>query len=249
MEPEVLRGRLLGPPRFLLGERELSFPFRKVEALLAYVLLEGKASRESLASLFWGGRDEVLAARNLRNALYQLRLLLPEGVVLADRVWVARGDYPTDLDLEGLDRLGEDEDLAARCVRPVLEGFSLPDSPEFDEWLRTVRSRWESRGRRALLDLARRRAALSPPGALGPLRRLLEADGGDEEAARILMDCLGRRIDLLLRIDVGFLEMLPLDGATMRPPRDASYRHRPIKVFRTVGRSYRIPCAAKSMGK
>ncbi|EFQ24584.1 transcriptional activator domain containing protein [Aminomonas paucivorans DSM 12260] len=192
MEPEVLRGRLLGPPRFLLGERELSFPFRKVEALLVYVLLEGKASRESLASLFWGGRDEVLAARNLRNALYQLRLVLPEGVVLADRVWVVRGDYPTDLDLEGLDRLGEDEDLAARCVRPVLEGFSLPDSPEFDEWLRTVRSRWESRGRRALLDLARRRAALSPPGALGPLRRLLEADGGDEEAARILMDCLGR---------------------------------------------------------
>ena len=60
MEPEVLRGRLLGPPRFLLGERELSFPFRKVEALLAYVLLEG---REGTARDAMQGRDRGMGYR------------------------------------------------------------------------------------------------------------------------------------------------------------------------------------------
>ena len=189
---EPLRVRLFGSPRFLLEGRELDFAFRKVEALLVYVLLEGRASREALASLFWGDRDESLAARNLRNALYRLRQTLPPGVLETGRIWVARGDYPVDLDLEGLGRLEEDPDLRLRCVRPVLEGFSLPDCPGFDEWLREVRALWEVRGRASLLGLAARRAEGDPREALPLLRRLLEAEGGDEEAARMLMRCLGR---------------------------------------------------------
>lgn len=105
----VLRIQLLGEPRFYVQEKLLAFPFRKVEALACYLAVERRASREKLADLFWGDREEERASKNLRNALYQLRKELPPGFLEGDRQRIFLGSLSMEADfhlLEGLERVG-----------------------------------------------------------------------------------------------------------------------------------------------
>ncbi len=105
----VLRIQLLGEPRFYVQEKLLAFPFRKVEALACYLAVERRGSREKLADLFWGDREEERASKNLRNALYQLRKELPSGFLEGDRQRILLGSLSMEADfhlLEGLERGG-----------------------------------------------------------------------------------------------------------------------------------------------
>ena len=71
------------------GGEPLTFPTRKVRALLAYLAASGARShaRGKLAALLWGDRAEADARANLRKALSRLRESLPDevrGCILAD---------------------------------------------------------------------------------------------------------------------------------------------------------------------
>ena len=185
----MLTANLIGPPRFFLDDRELFFPFRKAQALLCYLLVEERASRETLSSLLWGGSEDMLASQSLRNALYLLRKGLPEGVVATNRLWITVDMTRVDLDLFWLERLDDapPERLSSLC-RQLLEGFSLPNAPEFDDWLRNARYRWSGRIRSAFIELARRRMEAGEwEAALNPLNLVAAGDEIDEEAYRLIM--------------------------------------------------------------
>lgn len=194
----MLKVQLLGPARFFWKKKELSFPFRKVQALACYLMVERRVSREILADLFWGDRTDVMAARNLRNALYELRKQLPPGLIEADRQWVFLGDVEVDMDLDNLTRPEGDlgKGLSPQgCL--FMEGFTLADCPAFEEWLRENRSRFKQLCRDYLRD---RVADMSEEGcfqeALPHLNALLSDDDLDEEVYRLIMTCysgLGRR--------------------------------------------------------
>lgn len=195
----TLKAELLGPPRFHVDDIDLVFPFRKVEAMACYLLVERKATRETLMDLFWGDRDGDLASRNLRNALYELRKIFPPGVILSQGQQVLVGDG-VSLDIDDIGP--ETADAFASCpVRPFLEGFSLPSCPRFEEWLRQTRSLFDRRRRRLMRDLGLSRLEGGAfDGALSCLEPLFAADDLDEEAARLLMTAyaaLGRRRELI----------------------------------------------------
>lgn len=187
--------KLLGPPIFFRDSREVFFPFRKIQALLCYLLVEKRASRDVLSSLFWGDREEVRAFQSLRNALYLLRKSLPPELIRSDRQWIFVDASIGDVDINKLDGLKalapeEKEDW----FRPLLEGFSLSNAPEFEEWLREVRYRWSKRVRSVFLDLAlREMAAEEWENALLSLNLLTAEDEIDEEAGRLLMRCHAAR--------------------------------------------------------
>lgn len=185
----MLTANLIGPPRFFLDDRELFFPIRKAQALLCYLLVEERASREALSSLLWGGSEDMLASQSLRNALYLLRKGLPEGLVGTGRQWITVDMSRVDLDLLLLERLDDAplERLPALC-RPLLEGFSLPNAPEFDDWLRTARFQWAGRIRSAFLALSRLRMEAGKwEAALCPLNLVAAGDEIDEESYRLIM--------------------------------------------------------------
>lgn len=189
-----LQVQLLGPPRFLLDGKELTFPFRKALALACYLLVEPRVSREVLADLFWGDRSDDLAARNLRNALYELRKQLPSERIRTDRQWVFLDLEGIDLDLNVLSRWEDisPEELCGLC-RPFMEGFVLPDCPPFEDWLRENRSRLHRTCHEVLKKRVRQELeAARDEEALLLLEALMEGDDMDEEVYRLMMSCLCR---------------------------------------------------------
>ncbi|MGD8806621.1 MAG: AAA family ATPase [Chloroflexota bacterium] len=137
--------RLLGTPEIQFGEQPLSFRTRKVLALLVYLVMErGMHSRESLMALLWPESPASSAAASLRVTLSRLR----KGLDTAGDVIISEGghigfdaDYAMDLDLEWLATAAQPE-TAPDDLEPILtldrgeflEGFALPDAPEFDTW-------------------------------------------------------------------------------------------------------------------
>src|SRR5438270_4773816 len=73
-ERSTLRVRLLGTFALERDGQSLRLPRRKVEALLAYLVLHPQAhTREKLATLFWGDAPDAEARHSLRTALNTLR--------------------------------------------------------------------------------------------------------------------------------------------------------------------------------
>ncbi len=154
--------RLLGPFQVTLdGQPVTGFRSDKVRALLAYLCTEmaGPHRREKLAGMLWPDWPESSARANLRRALADLRSVIsdhdatppflsvtPQTIAFntASDAWV---DVVALAELAG-GGLGPIRDPSAleQAVAlyrgEFLEGFSLPDSPLFEEWTLFHRERW-----------------------------------------------------------------------------------------------------------
>lgn len=137
--------RLLGNPEVTVGQQPLSFPTRKVLALLIYLVVEGGMhSRESLMALLWPESPSKNAAVTLRGTLSRLRKSLQAaGQFLVSEAGKVGFDFEQsfDLDLAWLATAvlpeASPEDLPAILDLDrgeFLAGFSLPDAPDFDTW-------------------------------------------------------------------------------------------------------------------
>ncbi len=131
------------------GQPITRFRSAKNQALLAYLALnqERAVPRDVLAALFWPEESESTARKNLRQALYQLRILLGDASkadgdtphLLVTRQTVqfnGGGDYQLDVN-QFLVAVEEGElARAAEIYRgDLLPGFTC-DSRSFEEWLR-----------------------------------------------------------------------------------------------------------------
>ncbi len=121
----------------------LTFPSLKSQALLYYLLIVGRpVARERLMSLLWPAADQSRAQTSLRTALYHLQRVLPSGALHADRQCVALGSVCAwETDVHRLMALLEEEPRCdvLREIRRLyrgdfLEGFHVPDAPEFALW-------------------------------------------------------------------------------------------------------------------
>lgn len=146
--------RLLGTPEIAYGEQLLSFPTRKVLALLIYLVVEkGMHRRESLMALLWPETEAQKAAVTLRTTLSRLRRALqPVGDVLvfeAGKVGIDP-DAALDVDLGWL-ATAVHPDISPGDLAFILDldrgeflaGFSLPDAPEFDTWAAIERQTYQ----------------------------------------------------------------------------------------------------------
>ena len=168
--------------------------YNKMRALLAYLAAErGKDhAREALASLLWQNADSATARGNLRRTLADLRrtLELPSGKILFSTTKHTIGFNPearVDL-IEFLDTAPQSVDLARESILEhyrgeFMAGLSLPDCPDFEEWLQMQR---ESLNNRAIALLERSACHHEVSGnldkALQFSMRQAELDPWDEEA-------------------------------------------------------------------
>ena len=206
---------LLGPPRIECDGAPVSVRRRKAVALLAYLAVTGQGySRDALATLLWPEHDQQRARANLRVALATLNRAIGEGWLQVDRENIqldARADQPPDstlwLDVSAFRhhvavcRAHNDplEETCPSCLSSLAEavgiyrdhflaGFTLRDSPAFDEW-----QFFESESMRSELVYAIERLAraYSQEGAyetaLPYARRWLALDPLHEPAHRLLM--------------------------------------------------------------
>lgn len=154
----------------------------KAQSLLAYLILHRQRphSRDELATLFWGDRDDLHARRSLATALWHIRRLLGEGYLFAETTSVqfttASSFWLDVAEFENLMAMGRKEPDEGRAVEhlrqavdlyrgDLLEGF-------YDDWCLEERYRLEG------LYL----------GALGRLISWYEAQGDD----RAVLECAQR---------------------------------------------------------
>jgi DNA-binding SARP family transcriptional activator len=129
----------------------LTFPTRKVRALLAYLAVNAARAqrRDQLAALFWDDRPEAEARANLRKTLSRLRAALPAAVrdcVAAEADQIAIRLSLVEVDARLFERLAADGtpetlERAADLHRgPLLDGFAGAGEA-FADWLATERRR------------------------------------------------------------------------------------------------------------
>lgn len=155
----ILKLLLLGPPRLECEKVPVELERRKAVALLAYLAVTSEPqSRDALATLLWPDKDESQAHAYLRVVLFKLkqalgaqhiaigreRISLPSSSDLSSDFWfdvahfrrslvscTTHGHAPHDVCLMCLPVLAE---AVALYRADFMAGFTLPDSPEFDEW-------------------------------------------------------------------------------------------------------------------
>ena len=197
--------RLTGPPQVEHNGQPLrGFESDKALALLAYVILQGRAlSRETLTGLFWGELPQERAQGNLRRVLHNLTHLLP-GCLEVERRSVrfcAAGPCLVDVlhfaALAAYDALPSLEEAALWLGGPLLEGLTLRDCPDFELWLAGERERWLHAALRVLETLAESHARRGDPArALTYVERLLILAPWREKSHRrkmLLLARLGQR--------------------------------------------------------
>lgn len=161
----------------------------------------GFVPREKVMSVLWPDSDNDRARQSLRTSLYQIRqsagadVLTNRGAVdlgvnasllfvdsVALRAAVAQGRYQDAVDLYG---------------GPLLSGFHLDDTLEFEEWAQRARKAVEADALRALREVARaREGAGEIEAARGLLLRAQEIAPADEDILRnrlLLLDRQGNR--------------------------------------------------------
>jgi DNA-binding SARP family transcriptional activator/predicted ATPase len=142
--------RLLGTVEVWHEGQLLTFPTRKALALLIYLAVTGQRhSREQLTALFWPESDAPRGQASLRNALLRLRRSLgtAESYLQVDDLFISL-DSEIFLDVQQVAEATTitDVSLWQAAVRAYggdfLAGFTLPDTPEFDDWVGTQRQQF-----------------------------------------------------------------------------------------------------------
>ena len=205
---------LLGPPRLLLAGRPLQLDTRKAVALLAYLAMErGEHPRDSLAAIFWPDSDRPRALGALRRTIAALRSagvspwleINRHALRLIDRpdLWVDAAE------LSQLQQSTETHGHSPRAVcaecRPLLvraaelhrgeflAGFTLADSPAFDDWQLLQQESLRRQSASVLNRLVWLHAGPDEStAAIEYARRWLQLDLLNEPAHRTLMELYAR---------------------------------------------------------
>jgi DNA-binding SARP family transcriptional activator/tetratricopeptide (TPR) repeat protein len=162
---------------------------RRDAALLAWLALRGPTPRAQLAVLLWPDSGEEAARNSLRQRLFQLRKLTGSELV--------QGQAQLRLATNVQHDLTEAEE--------ILGQITVPECPQFDDWLREQR---EQRAQLRLRSLVQQADALEQAGeyaaAVPVAQAVLRHDQSNEEAHRRLMRVQylsGDRVGALLAFD------------------------------------------------
>jgi DNA-binding SARP family transcriptional activator/tetratricopeptide (TPR) repeat protein len=189
----VIEVSLLGPPRVERAGALVGFDTRKAMALLAHLALADRPRpRDALADLLWPDNDIEHARGALRRTLSTLRAAIgPESLeTTRDHVRLVKSQgLSVDVDRFRALLAADDLETAVGLFRgDFLEGFTLRDAPDFEDW---ALSQADSLRRELTGALARLAARLEGAGqcssALVHVRRWLSLDPLHEPAHRALI--------------------------------------------------------------
>ncbi len=146
---------LLGPPRLECDNQPISVDTRKADALLAYLAVTRQQHRRDiLATLLWPENDQTHARSALRRTLFTLNHALQRDWLNFDReniclnfnvdIYIDVHDFESSL-AECQSHGHSVAEVCSACKQPLtkavdlyrgdfMAGFSLRDSPNFDDW-------------------------------------------------------------------------------------------------------------------
>ena len=208
---QLLAVKVLGPfgIRGADGE-QISLTVRKAQGVLTFLAIERRATRDSLANLFWGDRGEERARHNVRQVLSTIRSICGP-IIEESGDWLHINSECCSVDATEFLQLAEKDDEASlnRCIEfytgDLLEG-TLPKEPGFQDWLLSARRQLRQTACDAIDRFAQLlMAAGEHEQAIKALNRRLTMDPACEPAHQNLMKTLarsGRRSDALRQYGV-----------------------------------------------
>ena len=167
--------------------------WRKNLALLLYLVRspDRRRTREHLVGVFWGDKPDSSARHSLNEALRVIRKSAGEDLLLSigDQVALAPDAVLADVDeLEGLLQMERWSDAVPLMHGSFLEGFAVPDSSAFEDWLAAERLAWLDRMGAGLRRHAESRlAAGDGEAAMEAAVRALSLDPLSDGAVRLAM--------------------------------------------------------------
>jgi predicted ATPase/DNA-binding SARP family transcriptional activator len=219
---------LFGAPQLALDGHPLNIPRRRSRALLFYLATQpAPVLREQLLALFWPDHERTAAQQILRTNLHGLRKMLGAALLATDDTLALAPDSAVDARRFAalLAAPPDDARLLAGALElyrgDFLEGFTLADAPEFDDWAAAERERFRRLAVRGWAALAHQyELARDWPAAREALERALAFDPLQEDIQRAAMriqflagDRAGaiRRYEQLRRLLDDELGVPPLD--------------------------------------
>lgn len=215
----MIQFHFLGAPRLEKNNRRIEPDTRKAIALAAYLALTRTAhERDELAVFLYPEADATHARAALRRTLSTLKTALGETVLDIERETIALNAASVRVDVQEFCALAAEQDAdsltrAAQLYQgDFLAGFTLRDSPAFDEWQffqteslrkqlaavleQLVAHETERRGYKRAIEYARRWLALDPlhEPAHRALMLLYARDGQRAAALRQYRECV-RQLD------------------------------------------------------
>jgi DNA-binding SARP family transcriptional activator len=151
--------------------------------------------REQLLATFWPGVEEQKARNSLRQALFFIRRETGPGVLAGNRtpvVWVDRTLLRSDVAAYSQAQREGALEAALKLYRgPFLDGFHVPDAPQFGFWIEERRAHFRDTAAKAAEELARTSEAREDlPRAVRWWRRTLELRPFDQGVLRRIMTLL-----------------------------------------------------------
>ncbi|MBC8536366.1 AAA family ATPase [Feifania hominis] len=133
----MIEVQMLGTPSIRRDGEPVGFPYRKAEGLFYFLCVRKSITREEATGIFWAGSDEKTAKKNLRDAIYKIRRVLGEDVLLMGGNTTVRlnpqAKIVTDLDdLSG-------ENILSRWKGDFLSYFFIKNCYEFESWVEDQR--------------------------------------------------------------------------------------------------------------
>ena len=190
--------RLLGVPQISINGSRVDGLRRKNRALVDYLSAhERQPLREKLLSFFWPDKKRSSAQVTLRTMIHALHSSLGDAFQADNRSVALSSDASIDLQffITGLDQnasnLQKMVEVLAVYRGDFLEGFTLPDSPQFDDWATSERERYQLAAMDGFAALARLHEGQGNyENALESMRRALEFNPFREDLQREVMRLL-----------------------------------------------------------
>jgi len=179
---------VLGVPEVRIDGKIIEFPYKKAEALFYFLCVNKKTTREKLSSLLWSEYNDESARRNLRNALYVIKNIIGEDVIITPNRSVVELNPEAKIYIDIDDPKSYEEDETECFDKVFLENFLLKDAYDFEDWLREKRDNYQKNAINKLTMLVNNALSCKDyPKAQNYLLKLIKIDSYNEEAYRQLM--------------------------------------------------------------
>jgi DNA-binding SARP family transcriptional activator/tetratricopeptide (TPR) repeat protein len=191
----MLAVQLFGAPQIRLYDQSLDALRRKNRALLYFVAAHAQSlSRDQVLARFWPDHERGAAQQVFRTMLHEIRKSLGD-TLIADRDMLGLADT-ADVDVRAFDagiaaRASDSATLERTLALyrgDFLDGFTLVDTPAFDDWVAAERERYRLLAIRGFVSLARLyEADHAHAAALGAVDAALRLDALQEDLHRTAM--------------------------------------------------------------
>ncbi len=141
-----IRARFLGASELEWNGEKIEFPYRQIDAVMIYLLMEHTVEQERLADLIWGdkfsrkGEDYQDKMRsNLRNAFYHIRKVFGKDFIRklpGGRLTICQ-EY--ELWIDAIAFMEDSERFLELYQGEFLQGFYLKNNEAFTNWIEEYR--------------------------------------------------------------------------------------------------------------